>query len=48
MYGKELEVDEDRLEEAVLPVGEPFSRIWFHKGLWRAVGPRCAVEDFPG
>lgn len=47
MYGKELEVDEDRLEEAVLPVGEPFSRIWFHKGLWRAVGPRCAKEVFP-
>lgn len=36
MYDCEFEVGED-LESAVLPLGEPFSRIWFHKGLWRPV-----------
>jgi hypothetical protein len=37
MYDREFEAGED-LESAVLPVGEPFSRIWCHEGMWRPVG----------
>jgi 8-oxo-dGTP pyrophosphatase MutT (NUDIX family) len=47
MYAKDLVLDEDDLKDAVLPLGVPFSRIWFHDGLWRAVGPRCENRDFP-
>ena len=30
--------DLQTLEKAVLPIEAPFSRIWLHKGIWRAVG----------
>jgi len=37
-YDEEIDRDNPGLDEAsVLPVGVPFSRIWFHKGLWRPV-----------
>lgn len=36
-YGKDIEVDPDALKEKVLPVGEPFSRIWLHDGIWRPI-----------
>jgi hypothetical protein len=34
-YGKEIEIDPLGLEEKVAAIGEPFSRIWLHKGIWR-------------
>lgn len=37
LYGEEAQVDEGGLEEAILPPGEPFSRIWYHEGIWRPV-----------
>lgn len=30
-------VDPDKVGTSVLPVGEPFSRIWLHEGTWRPV-----------
>jgi len=36
-YDKDIEVNGGNLEEAVLPPGEPFSRIWYHEGIWRPV-----------
>lgn len=35
---KDIPLDPDRLEEAVLSAGAPFSRIWLHRGFWRPVG----------
>ncbi len=37
MYDREFEVDADRLDGAVTHLTEPFSRIWFHEGVWRPV-----------
>lgn len=37
MYGQDIEIDDDGLKGKVLPVGEPFSRIWLHKGIWRPI-----------
>jgi len=37
MSKKELEIDARGLEMNCLPVGEPFSRIWYHGGIWRPV-----------
>lgn len=34
---KSIEIDTDELEGAVLPVGEPFSRLWLKDGIWRPV-----------
>ena len=34
-----LEIDPKQLEKQLVPAGEPFSRIWFHKGRWRTVAP---------
>ncbi len=33
----EIFIDPAGLKEALLPVGEPFSRIWYHQGLYRPV-----------
>jgi hypothetical protein len=35
-YG-EVKVDAGELEKMLLPVGDPFSRLWLHKGVWRPV-----------
>lgn len=35
-YG-EVNVDTKKLEKMILPVGEPFSRLWLHEGIWRPV-----------
>ena len=35
---KEIIIDPDDLAASVLPVGEPFSRIWYDEGLWKPVG----------
>jgi 8-oxo-dGTP pyrophosphatase MutT (NUDIX family) len=32
-----IELAPDRLESAILEVGEPFSRLWYAEGLWRPV-----------
>ena len=33
----EIVIDTAGLEKALLPAGEPFSRIWYHKGFYRPV-----------
>ncbi|MBW1997992.1 MAG: hypothetical protein JRJ29_08530 [Deltaproteobacteria bacterium] len=33
-----MEIDPKELEKAVLPVGEPFSRLWLKDGIWKPVG----------
>lgn len=33
----EIVIDPAGLKEALLPVGEPFSRIWYHEGLYRPI-----------
>ena len=33
----DLDIEVAGLEKAVLPAGEPFSRIWYHKGLYRPI-----------
>jgi 8-oxo-dGTP pyrophosphatase MutT (NUDIX family) len=33
----EIEIDAAGLEKALLPAGEPFSRIWYHEGLYRPI-----------
>jgi len=35
---KDLRFDVAALKTAVLPVGEPFSRLWLYEGIWRPVG----------
>jgi 8-oxo-dGTP pyrophosphatase MutT (NUDIX family) len=34
----EFEIDPNTLSESVLPVGAPFSRVWYHEGVWKPVG----------
>ena len=34
---EKVEIDQDRLPGALLPVGEPFSRLWCSKGIWKPV-----------
>jgi hypothetical protein len=36
-YGKTVENDPGDLKERVLPLGEPFSRLWLNEGIWRPV-----------
>ncbi|MEA2039150.1 MAG: hypothetical protein U9N82_04910 [Thermodesulfobacteriota bacterium] len=38
MRNQEIKIDGKALENLILPVGKPFSRIWNHKGTWKAVG----------
>jgi len=39
MIGKKnLEFDPATLKTLVLPLGEPFSRIWLYEGIWRPIG----------
>ena len=33
----EIDIDAAELENALLPAGEPFSRIWYHEGLYRPI-----------
>lgn len=37
MYREDVEVDEGKMEDAILSPGEPFSRVWYHEGIWRPV-----------
>jgi 8-oxo-dGTP pyrophosphatase MutT (NUDIX family) len=37
MIDEDIQIDAGALPSALLPVGEPFSRLWLHEGLWRAV-----------
>lgn len=36
-YVEEIEIDPRELEKAILPLGEPFSRIWLNRGIWRPI-----------
>ena len=38
VFNQEGDIKVTDLEEVILPPGEPFSRIWFNKGLWQPVG----------
>jgi 8-oxo-dGTP pyrophosphatase MutT (NUDIX family) len=33
----DIEIDARKLEKALLPAGEPFSRIWYRQGIWRPI-----------
>jgi 8-oxo-dGTP pyrophosphatase MutT (NUDIX family) len=35
---KKVEFDLSTLKKSVLPVGQPFSRLWLYEGIWRPVG----------
>jgi hypothetical protein len=37
LYSEDVELNESNLKEAVLPPGEPFSRVWYYEGIWRPV-----------
>jgi 8-oxo-dGTP pyrophosphatase MutT (NUDIX family) len=45
MIGEDIRLDEEKLNDLVLPVGTPFSRLWLHKGVWRPVGNSAARPD---
>jgi 8-oxo-dGTP pyrophosphatase MutT (NUDIX family) len=34
-YGKKIELPPEGLKEKVVPLGEPFSRLWLDRGIWR-------------
>jgi hypothetical protein len=36
-YGQELDLSSVGLIEKVLPLGEPFSRLWLHQGIWKPI-----------
>ena len=39
MYRQEkIKIDTESLPASVLPVGEPFSRVWCDKGIWKPIG----------
>lgn len=38
IYNQNTKVETSGLETAILPPCEPFSRLWFHEGLWKPVG----------
>jgi hypothetical protein len=38
IHDKEVKFDLTALKNLVLPVGEPFSRLWLYEGIWRPVG----------
>ena len=38
IHEKDVEFDLAALKKLVLPVGEPFSRLWLYEGIWRPVG----------
>jgi 8-oxo-dGTP pyrophosphatase MutT (NUDIX family) len=37
MYNQDVEIHAEDLENRVLPIGKPFSRLWYHDGIWRPV-----------
>ena len=37
IHEKEMKFDLATLKKRVLPVGEPFSRLWLYEGIWRPV-----------
>jgi hypothetical protein len=38
IHEKDVGLDPAALAKLVLPVGEPFSRLWLYEGIWRPVG----------
>jgi len=39
VYNQEVEMEERGPDDGkVLPPGEPFSRLWYHGGVWMPVG----------
>jgi 8-oxo-dGTP pyrophosphatase MutT (NUDIX family) len=38
IHEKDVKFDLAALKKLVLPVGEPFSRLWLYEGIWRPVG----------
>ena len=37
MYDKDVEINAGDLEKRILPMGKPFSRIWYHEKIWLPV-----------
>jgi len=37
MYNQDVEINAGDLEKRLLPIGKPFSRLWYHDGIWRPV-----------
>ena len=37
LYGKPIKIDPEGLSRKVVPAGEPFSRLWLDRGIWRPV-----------
>jgi hypothetical protein len=38
IHESEVRIDLADLMKLVLPMGEPFSRLWLYEGIWRPVG----------
>jgi len=38
MFNQTVDIKTSGLKKMILPPGEPFSRLWFHGGLWKPVG----------
>jgi 8-oxo-dGTP pyrophosphatase MutT (NUDIX family) len=37
-HDEEVCMDPNKLENSILPLGVPFSRVWYHDGIWRPIG----------
>ncbi len=37
MYNQKVDINTSGLKKMILPADKPFSRLWFHKGLWKPV-----------
>jgi 8-oxo-dGTP pyrophosphatase MutT (NUDIX family) len=37
-HDEEVRIDPDTLGNSILPLGAPFSRVWYHDGIWRPIG----------
>jgi hypothetical protein len=44
MYEREKEIDCEAPQRKLLAPGEPFSRLWYHEGLWVPVGNRASAK----
>jgi hypothetical protein len=34
---QKIQIDTQKMQDAVLPVGEPFSRLWYDRAIWKPV-----------
>ena len=38
MFNEKVDINTNGLKKMILPADKPFSRLWFHEGLWKPVG----------